>query len=195
MSQRPGFQRRIRRLVVDVALVAADPAAGHAADDLVRGHVDVDREVDLLLAVGERVVERLRLRPVAREAVEDRARGGVGLVEPAEQHADRDVVGDQLTALHEPARLETDRRAVPDGGPEQVAGGHVRDPELLGQQRRLRPLAGARRPEQHEDGHRTCGDSPPSPDEAFVVAHHQLRLDLLHRLDHDGHHDQQAGAA
>ena len=34
-----------------------------------------------------------------------------------------------------------------------------------------------------------------SPDEAFVVAHHQLGLDLLHRLDDDGHDDQQARAA
>src|SRR6185503_20194229 len=32
-------------------------------------------------------------------------------------------------------------------------------------------------------------------DEPFVVAHHQLRLDLLHRLDDDGDHDEQAGAA
>ena len=34
-----------------------------------------------------------------------------------------------------------------------------------------------------------------SSDEAFVVAHHQLRLDLLHRLDDDADHDQEAGAA
>src|SRR5215203_4627881 len=35
----------------------------------------------------------------------------------------------------------------------------------------------------------------PSSDEAFVVAHHQLGLDLLHRLDHDRDHDEQARAA
>src|SRR5438874_7598625 len=37
--------------------------------------------------------------------------------------------------------------------------------------------------------------SSPSADEAFVVAHHQLRLELLHGLDDDAHHDQQARAA
>src|SRR4051812_46051220 len=32
----------------------------------------------------------------------------------------------------------------------------------------------------------------PSADEAFVVAHHELRLELLHRLDDDADHDEQA---
>src|SRR6185503_15922599 len=36
---------------------------------------------------------------------------------------------------------------------------------------------------------------PPSSDEAFVVAHHQLGFDLLHGLDDDGYDDQQARAA
>src|SRR6266511_670066 len=34
-----------------------------------------------------------------------------------------------------------------------------------------------------------------SPNEALVVAHHQLRLDLLHGLDDDRHDDQQTGPA
>ena len=33
-----------------------------------------------------------------------------------------------------------------------------------------------------------------SADEALVVAHHELGFDLLHRLDDDGHDDQEAGA-
>src|SRR5947207_5427493 len=35
----------------------------------------------------------------------------------------------------------------------------------------------------------------PSTNEALVVAHHQLRLDLLHRLDHDRDHDKQRRSA
>src|SRR3990170_8436234 len=34
-----------------------------------------------------------------------------------------------------------------------------------------------------------------SSDEAFVVAHHELRFDLLHRLDDDRHDDQQPRTA
>src|SRR5436305_15327548 len=46
-----------------------------------------------------------------------------------------------------------------------------------------------------------AGASTPSPTdpaslhEAFVVAHHELALDLLDRVHGDAHHDQQRGAA
>ena len=33
-----------------------------------------------------------------------------------------------------------------------------------------------------------------SSDEPLVVAHHELGFDLFHRLDDDGHDDQEAGA-
>src|SRR5437667_2705980 len=33
---------------------------------------------------------------------------------------------------------------------------------------------------------------PGLPDEAFVLAHHQLRLDLAHRVQDDANHDDQA---
>src|SRR5665811_1131966 len=36
---------------------------------------------------------------------------------------------------------------------------------------------------------------PSSPDEPLVVPHHELGLQLLHRLDHDGDGDENAGAA
>src|SRR6478735_6297462 len=42
---------------------------------------------------------------------------------------------------------------------------------------------------------RTITRSPSSSDEPFVVPHHQLGFDLLHGLDDDRHHDQQARAA
>ena len=119
------------------------------------------------------------------------------LAEPVEQHPDRDVVGDELAALHVAARLEPDRRAVADGGAEQVAGRDVRDTEPLGEDaapaspcRRRGPRA-ARRPSSDPGAprHRSAHLGRRSSDEAFVVPHHQLGLDLLHRLDDDGHHD------
>src|SRR5688572_20261707 len=38
-------------------------------------------------------------------------------------------------------------------------------------------------------------DSGTLLEEAFVVAHHQLGLELLHRVEGDAHNDQQRGAA
>ena len=80
-----------------------------------------------------------------------------------------------------------------DRGPQQVAGGED------AAHRGARPGAAPgcpcrpRAPEQDDDASsadraRTRSirlDGGPSPDEAFVVAHHQLGLDLLHRLDDD----------
>ena len=78
----------------------------------------------------------------------------VRLGQPVEEHPDRDVVRDELAALHEPASLEADRRALADGGPEEISGGDVRDAEPLGQDRRLGALAGAGGAEQDQEGHR-----------------------------------------
>src|SRR3712207_9084244 len=39
------------------------------------------------------------------------------------------------------------------------------------------------------------GSARPLPQEPFVVALHQLALDLLHRLETHAHHDQHCGAA
>jgi hypothetical protein len=55
--------------------------------------------------------------------------------------------------------LEADRRGVTHGGTEQVAGRHVRDAELLGQDLRLRPLPRPGRPQEYQDGHRTEDDT------------------------------------
>jgi hypothetical protein len=57
-----------------------------------------------------------------REPVEDHAVGRVGPGEPVQQQADDDLVGHELARVHVPARLDPERRAIADGGPEQVAG-------------------------------------------------------------------------
>jgi hypothetical protein len=103
------------------------------------------------------LIERVRLCPVAWEAVEDRAILRVGLIESVEQHPDRDVVRHQLAAFHEPARLEADRRPVAHRGPEEVTGGDVRDPEPLGKERGLRPLACSWRSEENHYRHPIAG--------------------------------------
>ena len=81
-------------------------------------------------------------------------RGGVRLGQPVEEHLDRDRVGHELAALHVAPGLEADRRAVVDGGPEQVAGRDVGEAESRREDRRLGALAGAGGAEQDQEGHR-----------------------------------------
>ena len=115
-------------------------------DELVGGDVDLDGELDLAALLAQDVVEGLGLGAVAREAVEDDALRRIALGEPVQEHPDGDVVGHELAAVHVAARLQPDRRAVADGGPEQVARRDVRQPEVPREGRRLGPLAGAREP-------------------------------------------------
>ena len=134
--------------------VAAEPAPGHPPVDLLAVDLDERGKIDRFASLGQGVVERLRLRAVAREAIEDGADLGVRLVETTEQHPDRDVVRHELPALHEAPRLEADRRTVTDGGPEQVARRDDRDPEALGEHGGLGPLPRTRRSQQDHDLHR-----------------------------------------
>ena len=99
-----------------------------------------------------------------------------------------------------------------DRGAQHVAGGDVGQAEVLAQALGLRALAGPGRAEQDEVELDTRRQRTPSrrsrstagrrPDaaagllqEALVVAHHQLRLELLHRVQRDADDDQQRGAA
>ena len=218
-GRRPRRLRRVRDEVVDVAVGGADPAVGHALDEVLERDVDVGGAVDPASGFRQRGVERLGLDPRPREAVEDRPVDGVRRLEPVEEDAHDGVVRDELTATHVAVGLASERRAVGDGRPQQVARGEDRDTEPGRQRRRLGPLAGPRSAQQDDDRHRrgdlaampvAAGDVTPrsarlaralgspvaaSSDEAFVISHHQLGFDLLHGLDHDGHHDQEAGAA
>ena len=148
----PRDLRRVAGLVVDVAVLGADPATGHPADELLGLDLDLERVVDPAAVLGQGPVERLGLGLGAREAVEDDAGARVGLGQPGEEHPDGDVVGDELAALHEAAGLQADRRARPDGGSEQVAGRDVGDGQSLGEDGRLGALAGARGAEQDQEG-------------------------------------------
>src|SRR5581483_783203 len=93
----------LRRAVVDVVEMAADAAGAPAREPLdqaVELHVQQDRLVQRLALGLEHLVERLRLRERAREAVEDEAEAGVLRAQPLADHADDDVVGDQLAGVH-----------------------------------------------------------------------------------------------
>ena len=71
------------------------------------------------------------------------------LVDPVGHDADHDVVGHQLAAGHDVARLHADRRAGGDRRPQHVAGRELHDAVTVDQRLRLRALAGPRRTKQH----------------------------------------------
>ena len=56
----------------------------------------------------------------------------------------------RAAGFHDRLGLEADRRARRDRGAQHVAGRELRNAVLLDQPRRLRPFAGARRPEQYQ---------------------------------------------
>jgi len=81
----------------------------------------------------EHVVEGLRLRHRAREAVENEAVLGVRLADAVGDDLHHHVVGDQLAARHDVARLEADRRPGLHGRPQHVAGRERHDAVFSGQ--------------------------------------------------------------
>ena len=111
-------------------------------------------QVDLTSALGEHAVERLGLQDGAREAVEHRATGAVGLVIARADDVDHDLVGNKLALVEQ--RLAAQR---PKGGvPALIAARSMSPVETCGSVRglgeeapgRLRALACPRRPEKNQ---------------------------------------------
>src|SRR5215208_5347523 len=147
----PLLLRRVELDVIDVArvLLARAPSAQSAHDLLLRdldqdggGHLSVQ-----LLHLG---VERLGLRHGAWEAVEDEAVGGLLPLEAVRNHPDDHLVGHQVAAIHVLLGLLADLGPLLDRGAQDVAGGVVRQAEVLLQALPLSPLPAAGRAEQDE---------------------------------------------
>ena len=136
-----------------MAVRGADAPVGHPDDQVLERDVDVAGSIDVPPGVLERVVERLGLDPRPREAIEDRAVGGVGRLEPIEEDADDRLVGDELPAAHEAVRLAPERGALRDGRPQQLAGREDRHAEPGREGRCLGPLPRPRGAQQDDHGH------------------------------------------
>jgi hypothetical protein len=144
-----------------VARGLADPAIGHARDEIVERHVDVDRGVDPGAARGEGSIEGGRLADRPREAVEDRPAGGVGLGETVEEDLHDRLVGNELARLHQALDLAPERAARLRDGPEEVARGEDRHAEMGSEHRRLCALAGPGSSEQDDYHDRRSGAETP----------------------------------
>jgi hypothetical protein len=95
------------------------------------------------------VLQRLGLIDRPGVAVQDETVSRVGLADAVLDQLVRQLRRHEVAGIEVPLGLQTQLGALFDVLPEQLTGGDLRDPELLGELRRLRPLTGARRPEQN----------------------------------------------
>jgi hypothetical protein len=140
--------RRIERDVLDVA-VRALAAAGQALDDDVVRRRHVQRRGEPPAHALELLVQRVGLRVVAREAVEQEAVVAL-LLDLVEDHLDHQRIGHELAGVHVRRRLLAELGLLLDMVAQQVAGRDVRKVEVLAQSRRLRALTGPRGAEQNQ---------------------------------------------
>ena len=120
-------------------------------------HVDHDQRI----ASGHEAVELGRLGDGAREPVEHEAADHVLAVEPLAHDPDHHLVADQLTAIHDLFRPQSNLGAGVHRLAQDVAGRYLRDPARARKPLCLRSLTGAGRAEhQQVQSHmvtRACG--------------------------------------
>src|SRR3954449_5998774 len=155
---------RVEVQMPDVSAAAAGTPSGQPPDHLVVVDHELQDDVERCAAVEQQVVERLRLRDVAGEAVEQEALAGVVLLEPGDDHPDRDLVGHEIAGVHELLGLLAELRALADVRAEDVTGRDLRDPEVGGDELGLRPLSRSGGPDEDQTHHcaATSGGSPRS---------------------------------
>jgi len=124
-------------------------AAGDAADEERVVDAELDRLVQLRVAIREHLVELLRLRDGAREAVEHKAALARRLVEVLADQVHDEVVRHELAGVHDVLGLLAERRLRLHGGAEHVARREVAHAVLLDELGRLRALARAGRAHEH----------------------------------------------
>ena len=111
--------------------------------------------------------------------------------------SDHDVVGDELAAVHVLLGLEPGRRPRPSA--ESRNSWPVERcwmPKCSARRSPWVPLPAPCLPRMTRRGPRvTSRHRQASGEEALVVPHHELAVDLLHGLERDAHGDQQRGAA
>ena len=181
---------RVRDEVVDVAVRRADPRFA------IRATRVLGRQVDEIAwstrrpasASASSSASAWTARP--GEAVEDRAAAGVvGWSSRSRNTPTIVVVGHELAAVHVPLGLAAERAC------RAATAARSRSPDARTGMPRCSARIGAWVPLPAPGAPRSTITVIGLPDEPFVVAHQELRLDLLHRLDDDADDDQEAGAA
>ncbi|MNP30027.1 hypothetical protein D3C76_1230820 [compost metagenome] len=118
---------------------------GDAADDFLVVHGDLDHVVDGHAGV----LQGFSLGDGARETVEEEAVGAIGLGDALLDQVDDQVIGNQATGVHHALGLQAQLGAGLDRCAQHVAGGNLRNAELLGDETGLSTFAGTRGPQQN----------------------------------------------
>ncbi len=140
--------------VPDTAALAAGTPAGQPPDHLVVVHDELENEVERLAPVLEHVAQDLRLRDVPREAVEQETVLRVVLGQTVADHGDGDLVGHQVTTVHERLGQLAEIRAARDVGTEDVTCRDFRDGQVRCDVLGLCPLTRSGGPDQDETHYR-----------------------------------------
>src|SRR5664279_5485330 len=189
---------RARRPVeIDVPYVPAllaGPAPRQSAHDLDMVDVELQHDVERIADVGQHAVELVPLGDIARKPVEQKALYCIFFGEAGAHHGVGDVVRHQIAGVHELLGLPAKLRVAGHVSSKDIAGRDFRDVEVDGDEFRLGALTRSWRP--HEDeSHYSRTFSRALAQETFVVALHELALDLLHGVKGDPDHDQHGRAA
>ena len=124
--------------------------AGHTLDDVAVRHVDFEHDVDRHAGI----LHGLGLRNGAREAVEQVAVLAIVLGQAILDHADDDGIRHQAARIHVPLLgFQTERGTCLDLGAQHVAGGNLRNAELLADESGFAfplPAQGAQQNQFHE---------------------------------------------
>ena len=139
---------------------------------------------------GEDGGQPLGLGHRARAPVEHEAAGpDVALAQSFGDHVHDQVVPQQLAAVHLVLGLLADGGTLLHRGAQHVAGGDMGHHVMVGEAHALCPLACPLFAEDNEPG-----SGYHLFEEALVVSHHELAVDLLHRLEGHARCDQKSGA-
>jgi hypothetical protein len=90
----------------------------------------------------QHLLERIRLRDVARKAVQNEALGRVRSCQSLADHPEHGVIVDQLSAIHRGLRAKPEWSPRRHRLAQQIARGNLRHAVGLDEQLRLRALAG-----------------------------------------------------
>src|SRR3712207_2683957 len=137
-------------VALDHLAVHQHAPAGQTTHQLVLVDDHLDHAVQDPTLVGQRGLQLLRLRDCPREAVQEKAVGGVRLTEPVLHHGHGDLVGHQVAGVHVGLGLLAELGPTAHVGSEDVARGDGGYAELARDDLGLRPLACPRRTEQHD---------------------------------------------
>ena len=145
---RPVDLGRKIHVVHPLAALAHAPAGEPVEHDVTR-HVEIDGQVERV--AHDHPVELLGLvqgprKPVEDESVAERAARREALLD----HADHDLVGHELAAVHEALRLEAERGSLRRLGAEDLARREMGHPVVVAETRGLSPLTGTLLAEQHQ---------------------------------------------